>query len=92
MYNKNYHYLYILQLFLLHTITCNPILVQKKPFITSTNETSISICTFLGAIMCSVTTLINIWLKQSIHMCKNMCLLVVTCMHGYLYMCTYHCM
>ena len=82
MYNNiiNYRYMYILQLFLLHTITCNSILVQMKPFITSTNETSISICTCSGAIMTSVTTLIRIWMKQSIHMCKKY---VFTCSYMY---------
>ena len=72
MYIIKYVLLYIYVLFLLHTITCNPIIIQLKPTVTSTNETSISICTYLGAIISSVTTLINIWMKQ-ISICVKLC-------------------
>ena len=63
--------MYILYLFLLHTITCNPIIVQMKPTVTSTNETSISICTCLGAIVCSITTLINIYRSENVFMYRH---------------------
>ena len=74
------------------TITSNSITVQLKSSIAFTNETSISIYTYLGATICSVTTPINIWMKQvSICVCVYL-YLHCTCMNGHLYICTYHCM
>ena len=48
------------------TTTSKPISVQLITTTTSTSEASISVYTYLGTIICSFTTLINIWMNKSV--------------------------
>ena len=55
----------------MHTITSSSINIQLITTITFTNEASISVCTYFGAIVCSITALINIW-KDGNEVCNSL--------------------
>ena len=53
-------YVHYIHLVYMHTVASSTISNQYKATITTTIEASMSVCTYLGAIVCPNTALINI--------------------------------